>query len=332
VTVEERLAAFPRLPFATIPTPLERLERLGARIGLPGLLIKRDDLTGLASGGNKARKLEYIVADAKAKGCDWLVTTRGRQSNHARMTAAAAAKSGMGCTLVLGDPDPGNRAGNLLLDELFGAEIVFLGDANLEQMAEGIAAACRRLEGQGHRPYDIPVGGSSAIGELGYVEAVREFAGQIGDTPLDTVVIAVGSCGTAGGLTLGLKLFLPHVRMVGISVSRSVERLQNHIADKANEAAELLGVPERVKPDDYYVTDAWVGPRYGVPTDEAIAAIRLMARTEGILLDPVYTGKSMAGLIGLNRDGFFKDSKGVCFWHTGGLPALFAFEAEMLRR
>jgi D-cysteine desulfhydrase family pyridoxal phosphate-dependent enzyme len=304
------------------------MKRLGKALDVHNLWIKRDDLTGLAAGGNKARKLEFLIADALDKGCDHVLTVGGRQSNHCRMTAAAAAKAGMDCTLIIGDPDPGNRAGNLLLDEILGANLVFLGEANLQQMDAGMEREVERLRTRGKKPYEIPVGGSTPLGELGYVTAAREFAGQARDLNIDTAVVAVGSAGTAAGLVLGLKLFAPQVRLVGISVSRSVPRLGSLIADMANEIAGLLGIDTRVSPDEYDLTDSFVGPRYGVPSDSGLDAISLTARTEGILLDPVYTGKAMAGLIGLARESRFEGAEGVVFWHTGGLPALFAFEED----
>lgn len=326
-----RLDNFPRLSFACAPTPLEPMPRLGEAIGVKNLWVKRDDLTGLAAGGNKARKLEFLVADALAKGCDHLVTTGGRQSNHARMTAGAAARSGMGCSLVFGDPDPGNRAGNLLLDEILGAKLVFLGEANLSEMQAGIDREMERLRAVGRKPYAIPVGGSTPLGELGYVNAAREFAGQADGQSIDTAVLAVGSAGTAAGLLMGLKMFAPSVRLQGVSVSRSLERLGTLIADMANEIAELIEVDTRVSGADYDVSDQYVGAHYGVSSEKGLAAVRLAARTEGLLLDPVYTGKAMSGLIGLAEEGRFRNSTGVVFWHTGGLPALFAFEEDLLR-
>ncbi|HEY3269371.1 MAG TPA: D-cysteine desulfhydrase family protein [Armatimonadota bacterium] len=327
-----RLDSFPRIPFANAPTPLEAMPRLGAAIGLPNLWVKRDDLTGLAAGGNKARKLEFLVADAVAKGCDHLVTTGGRQSNHARMTAAAANRAGLGCTLVFGDPDEGNRPGNLLLDEILGADLVFLGESNLKQMAEGVEREMERLRAKGHTPYAIPVGGSTPLGELGYITAMQEWAEQAQGKGIDTIVLAVGSAGTAAGVSMGLKMFAPECRLLGVSVSRSLARLGTLIADMANEIAELLEVPQRVAHGDVEVSDDYVGPGYGVPSEAGIEAVRLTARTEGLLLDPVYTGKAMSGLIGLARAGRFADSTGVCFWHTGGLPALFAFESDFTNK
>jgi 1-aminocyclopropane-1-carboxylate deaminase/D-cysteine desulfhydrase-like pyridoxal-dependent ACC family enzyme len=246
------------------------------------------------------------------------------------MTAAAATKCGLGCTLVFGDPDPGNRAGNLVLDEILGAELVFLGEANLKEMHQGVEREMDRLRLQGKKPYAIPVGGSTPLGELGYVNASREFAEQAQGLNIDTAVVAVGSAGTSAGLLLGHKLFAPNVRLQGISVSRSLERIGTLIADMANEIAELIGTEIRVSGDDYSVSDEYVGPRYGVASDRGLAAIRLTARMEGLILDPVYTGKAMSGLIGLAEQGRFANSTGVVFWHTGGMPALFAFEEDVM--
>lgn len=324
-----KLDSFRRIHFAVTPTPLEPLENLGRELGIPNLWVKRDDLTGFAGGGNKARKLDWLIADAQDKGCDYIVTTGGRQSNHCRMTAAAASKLGMGCSLVLGDPDPGNRAGNLIMDVIFGANLVFIGEANLEQMQDGIDAEIARLRSEGKNPYMIPVGGATPLGGVAFVDAAREFARQIEGRNIDTLVIAVGSAGTSAGLALGLKIFAPHVRLVSISVSRSIDRLRQYIADKANASAELMETPIRVTPDDYELHDDYIGPKYGVPSDGALEAIYMTGRTEGLLLDPVYTGKAMAGLIDLARQGRFANSKGVAFWHTGGFPSLFAFENEV---
>lgn len=325
------LDQFPRVPLAFLPTPLEPMKRLGEALGLPNLWMKRDDLTGLASGGNKARKLEFLIGDALSKGCDHIVTTGGRQSNHCRMAAAAANRNNLGCSLVIGDPDPGNRQGNLLLDEMLGAEITFIGEANLQQMADGIEAEMERLRQLGKKPYSIPVGGSTPMGELGFVNAAREFAAQSKGLNIDTVLITVGSAGTSAGLLLGLKLFCPGVRLFGISISRSLPRLGSIISDMANDLAEMMGIETRVAPEDYDITDAYVGERYGVATEAGLEAMRLTARTEGILLDPVYTGKAMSGLMALTREGRFKNSTGIVFWHTGGLPGLFAFEDEIIR-
>ena len=326
-----RLDEFPRIPYANAPTPLEPMKRLGKAINVRNLWVKRDDLTALAAGGNKARKLEYLMAEAVALGCDHIVTTGGRQSNSCRMTAAAAARSGMGITLVFGDADPGDRTGNLVLDELFGAEMVFLGESTLDQCAAGIEREMERLRGLGKKPYAVPMGGSTPLGELGYVNAAREFAEQADGLGIDTVVVAVGSSGTAAGLALGLKMFTRNVRLVGISVSRNVTRLTTNIPDMANEVAALIDVDTRVSEEDVDLTDAYVGARYGVPSTAGMEAMRLTARTEGLLLDPIYTGKAMSGLIEMARQGSFAASDGVCFWHTGGLPAIFAFDEEVSR-
>lgn len=327
-----RLNDFRRLPLAALPTPLQPMDRLGAELSIRGLQIKRDDLTGLAGGGNKARKLEFLIADAVEKRSDHVITVGGWQSNHCRMTAAAAARSGMDCTLIVGDPDPGSRPGNLLLDEILGARLVFIGEATGLEMEAAMQREAEQLTERGRRPYTIPAGGSCPLGELGYVLAAREFARQAAGMEVDSVLVAVGSTGTAAGLVLGLKMFCPGVRLIGVSVSRSLQRLGSVIADMANDIADLLGISMRVTPDDYEMTDAFVGPRYGVASGAGLDAIRLVGRTEGILLDPVYTGKTMAGLIGLSREHRFAGSGGVVFWHTGGLPGLFAFERDFLRR
>lgn len=319
-----------RVPLAVTPTPLETMERLGAAIGLERLWVKRDDLTGLAGGGNKARKLEYLMADAEDSGCDHIVTTGGKQSNSCRMTAAAANRSGMGCTLVLGDPDPGTRYGNLLLDEVLGAELVFVDAPEAPEMMAGVERETDRLRAAGKKVYPIPVGGTTPLGELGYVRAAREFAEQAEGLGIDTVVLAVGSAGTIGGLALGLKMFAPGIRLIGVSVSRSESRLKEYVAEMANEAAALIGVAARVSTDDYEITDAFVGERYGVPSPAGQEALRVTARTEGIFLDPVYTAKAMSALFAMARGGEFTGSSGVCFWHTGGVPALDAFADEVM--
>lgn len=326
-----RLDTLRRVPLAVTPTPLETMDRLGKAIGLDHLWVKRDDLTGLAGGGNKARKLEYLMADAEDKGCDHIVTTGGKQSNSCRMTAAAANRLGMGCTLVLGDPDPGTRQGNLLLDEILGAELVFMDAPEAPEMMAGVERESERLRAAGKKVYPVPVGGTTPLGELGYVRAAREFAEQAEGSGIDTIVVAVGSAGTIAGLSLGLKMFTRGIRLIGVSVSRPESRLKNYIAEMANEAASLLGIATRVTPDDYEITDGFIGAGYAIPTPGAQEALRLTARTEGIFLDPVYTAKAMSALIANARDGSLADSNGVCFWHTGGVPAIYAFADSVLQ-
>jgi D-cysteine desulfhydrase len=293
--------------------------------------VKRDDNTGLASGGNKARKLEYLLADARARGADALLTVGGVQSNHARMTAAAACRLGMACHLVLDGVAPETRNGNLLLDDLFGATVEFLPDAPLAALHGAIAERAAALEQAGRRPYLIPIGGSSGLGALGYVAAARELAEQAeaAGIRVGAIVVAVGSTGTLAGLTLGAQLYLPETKVIGVSVSSPAVRCRGKAARIADEAARRLALPAALPAAAFSITDAFLGPGYGIPTPEGLAAIRLAARTEGLVLDPVYTGKALAGLAGLAAEGRLPAPAGtaVVFWHTGGLPALFASPA-----
>jgi D-cysteine desulfhydrase family pyridoxal phosphate-dependent enzyme len=322
-----RLDEVPRIALAHLPTPLEPAPRLGAACGIPSLWVKRDDATGLALGGNKARKLEYLLADARARGADTLLTIGGIQSNHARMTAAAACRLGMACELFLEGEEPRERQGNLLLDDLFGARVSFLGPATLNEMNQAMAARAAELEAEGRVPYPIPVGGSNAIGAIGYVAAARELAVQAAAENLDigAIVVAVGSTGTLAGLTVGLRLFLPEVRLLGVSVSSPTIRCQTKAWRITRLFSGRVGWHYVLHPNDFQVTAEFIGPGYGIPTPEAVAAIRLAARTEGLLLDPIYTGKAFAGLQAMAAAGALPRDRAVVFWHTGGSPALFAF-------
>ncbi|MEJ5297620.1 MAG: D-cysteine desulfhydrase family protein [Armatimonadota bacterium] len=320
-----KLDELPRMTLAHIPTPLEEAPRLAGHLGLNRLLIKRDDQTGLALGGNKARKLEYLMAEAIQAGSDIVLTDGGPQSNHARMTAAAARKLGLDVALVLGGPDFQEFQGNLLLDILMGAPIRFLKDQDVPEMEAEMARLAEELRHQGRRPYIVPIGGSTPIGACGYVRGMRELAGQLGDEKVQ-IILPVGSCGTLAGCVLGARLFLPGSTVIGISVSRKSAPLRARTAEIASECAELLGVPERFSPDDIVAYDQYYGPAYGVPTPEGRDAIITSARLEGLLLDPVYTGKAMAGLFDLARKGALDNRRPVVFLHTGGVAALFAFE------
>jgi D-cysteine desulfhydrase family pyridoxal phosphate-dependent enzyme len=317
-----------RVPLAHLPTPLEPLDRLGADLGKPPgtLWVKRDDLTALGGGGNKARKLEYLCADALAQGCDTLVTGGGVQSNHVRITAAAANRLGLACTIVVAGDRPDVPAGNVLLDELLGPEIVwFGGDGHLayQEMEDAIVAAAARLAAEGRKPYAMPIGGASAVGALGYVQAAGELLSEIPD--VDKVVVADGSGGTHAGLAAGLG---DHARVLGVDVGAR-DDLDRYVPARAAEVARLAGLPEPVGAERFGrtagpVDHAHAGPAYGVPTDAAREALVLAARLEGLVLDPVYTGKAMAGLIAGCRSGGIAPSAQVVFVHTGGLPALFA--------
>jgi len=310
-----------RFPLATLPTPLQEAPRLAEAIGLDRLLIKRDDNTGLAMGGNKARKLEFLVADALKQGADILVTLGAPQSNHARMTAAAARVAGLDCRLILNGPPIEEVQGNLLLDRFFGATWTFAGDRPSPERMTEVAA---ELQAEGRKPYVIPGGGSNGLGALGYVGCSVEMADQLaelGERPR-YVVCAAGSCGTLSGLTLGIALAAPDLQVVGVSISRSVPDRVAKVRKIMAESCEHLDLPT---PDA--VPEVWgdyIGPGYGMQTELSKRALETVAHREGILLDPVYTAKAFGGLIGEIEKGRVKRSDLVVFVHTGGTPALFA--------
>ena len=324
------LADIPRISLAHLPTPLEPLPRLSEHLGGPTIYIKRDDQTGLALGGNKVRKLEFLVADALAQDCDTLVTTGGVQSNHARQTAAAAARLGLHCELFLprivsGRSEAYESQGNVLLDRLLGATIHLLPRESYE--SKTFDAAVARLRDEGRKPYFIPTGGSTTIGALGYVVATQELlaqAQQLGISPTH-IVVATGSCGTHGGIVAGFALAGHGARIQGISVAGKADDRANVVRTRATDALDLIGGPIGAVAERVNVLDQYVGAGYGQPTEGMLEAVRLLAKLEGILLDPVYTGKAMAGLIDLVRRGEFKSHDTVIFWHTGGVPALFAY-------
>jgi D-cysteine desulfhydrase len=315
------------LALAHLPTPLEPMERLGRHLGMgPGCLwVKRDDATGLAGGGNKARKLEYLCADAVAQGCDTLVTGGGRQSNHVRMTAAAANRLGLRCTVVLGSDQPSVPSGNVLLDELLAPDIVWAGSLDYYGVEGAIEETCGRLEREGRRPYRMPIGGASAVGALGYVRAAEELLDQHPDT--EVVVVADGSGGTHAGLVAGLG---DHHRVLGVDVGTRPD-LDEQVPAKAAETAKLAG---RAAPaGEVHIDHDRFGSGYGAPTPECREALDLAARLEGLILDPVYSGKAMAGLIAARGDGRIAADTQVVFLHTGGMPALFAASyAEWIRQ
>lgn len=318
----------PRVRLATLPTPLEPAPRFSEMLGGPKVWLKRDDLTGLGMGGNKARKLEFLMAEALASGADVVVTAGGKQSNHCRMTAAAARKLGLDPVLVLtGDPDR-NIPGNLLLDIIYGAEIHYAGDVAWPELEEMECRVCEDLRRKGRRPYLIPVGGATPTGSVGYVNGIVELSSQMYEMGLaaDYLYHPTGSCGTQAGLVLGSKALSAGFKVVGVSVSRDQEQVCNRVAELCQKTAELLGIGCKVEGDDIVVLDGYVGERYGVPSPASLEAIKILAETEGVLLDPVYTGKAMAGLIDQIRKGKFKKTDNVIFLHTGGAPALFAFE------
>jgi D-cysteine desulfhydrase family pyridoxal phosphate-dependent enzyme len=308
----------PRIRFASLPTPLEVLPRLSAELGGPRIWVKRDDLTGLAFGGNKTRKLEYILAEAQANGAKTLISVGAAQSNHCRQVAALAARFGFDCILVLnGEPDQA-ATGNLLVDRLFDAEIVWTSRPEREST---LKAVFEDAWAKGRRPYLIPLGGSTGLGALGYEAAFRELLTQ--QIQLDWVVVASSSGGTQAGLALGARRAQWAGKVLGISIDEPQDTLQCVVAGIANEAASLLGEAHHFDAGDILVNADYLGAGYGILADPEIEAIRLFARTEGLLLDPVYTGRAAAGMIDLVRKGFFKESETILFWHTGGTPALF---------
>ncbi|KFE53901.1 D-cysteine desulfhydrase [Pseudomonas syringae] len=325
--IKQKLAEFNRLQLLGGPTALEKLERLSLWAGRD-IYIKRDDTTTLALGGNKVRKLEYLAADALAQGADTLITAGAIQSNHVRQTAAIAARLGLGCVALLENPIATEDTnylnnGNRLLLELFDAKVELV--ENLDNADEQLHALAARLRNSGKNPYVVPIGGSNALGALGYVRAGFELAEQIKQTGLEfaAVVLASGSAGTHSGLALALAESLPNLPVVGVTVSRPEETQLPKVQGLAERTAELMGValPEAFKVE---LWDEYFGPRYGEPNAGTLSAIKLVASHEGILLDPVYTGKAMAGLLdGIGRQRF--DEGPLIFLHTGGAPALFAY-------
>jgi D-cysteine desulfhydrase len=310
----------PRLRFAHLPTPIEELKRLSAELGGPRIFVKRDDATGLALGGNKTRKLEFIVADALAKGARTLVTAGAAQSNHCRQTAAAAAKFGLSCVLVLNGEAAAQPSANLFLDGLFGARVVWVKDRKDRERTQ--EEVFRELESRGEAPYFLPYGGSTPLGALGYAYAVQEVLSQ-GCNP-DCFVFGTSSGGTHAGLVLGARIFGYGGRVLGISIDEAEAWLKARVSDLASEASELLGPRIDFSPDEILADDSYCRAGYGVLTDAEREALRLFARVEGLLLDPVYTARAAAGLIDLIGKGYFGGGESVLFWNTGGQPALFA--------
>jgi D-cysteine desulfhydrase family pyridoxal phosphate-dependent enzyme len=313
-----RAAGEGRVPLAHLPTPLEPMARLGEALGVPRLLVKRDDCTGLALGGNKARKLEYLCAEAQALGCDVLVTGGGPQSNHVRMTSAAANRLGLDCHVALAGKTPEVASGNLLLDGLLGTELHFTGAVGYYDIEASIEELAAMLTRDGRRPFAIPVGGASVTGVLAYADAADELTAQLGGDEIDCVVVADGSGGTHAGLLAG---FGDHVRVLGVDVGTRPD-LDDVVPRLAEEAARRAGRP--APPAHAVIDHERFGTGYGALTDETIEALELTARSEGIVLDPIYSGKAMAGLIAAVRDGRIGRDETVVFWHTGGAPALFA--------
>jgi D-cysteine desulfhydrase family pyridoxal phosphate-dependent enzyme len=319
------LSSIPRVSLALLPTPLQPAPQLAKALGGPQLWLKRDDLTGFGGGGNKARGLEFLLADALAQAADTLVTGAGPQSNHVRTTAAAAAYVGLAMVAVYFGAPTARAEGNERLARLFGAEVRFTGDPDRASVDYGIVAAVAELSAAGRRPYAIPRGGANALGALGYVLAARELAEQcaaLGLNP-DAIVLATGSCGTQAGLLAGLRALGLPWRVEGFTVSRSVAEAGARVLAIAGAVAARLGLAGIITADDVIIHDGFIGPGYGVPTPAGAAAMRLAARHAGVLLDPTYTGKAFAGFMAHIHNRRFQSGDQVIFLHTGGEPALF---------
>jgi len=329
------LARFPRRRYTEGRTPIQPLPHLTSHLGGPNLFVKRDDFLGLAGGGNKTRKLEFVVAEALEQGADTLITAGSVQSNHCRLTLAAAIREGLKCQLVLEERVPGSydpeASGNNFLYRLLGAEKIHVvqggGDVGAAQneLAEGLAAEARKA-------YVIAGGASTPLGALGYVGCAEEILFQTFDAGqrIDHVICASGSGGTHAGLVTGFAGNNARIPVTGISVRHPREKQEKHILDLANATASLLGLDAELSDAAVVVRDEYVGPGYSLPTKEMVAAVLLLARLEGLLLDPIYTGKAMAGLLDLCRNGHFRPDENVLFLHTGGAPSLFAFHADLI--
>jgi len=326
------LGAFPRIRLGHFPTPLEFMPNLTKHLGGPNLYIKRDDCTGLATGGNKTRKLEFLVAQALEQGADTLITQGAVQSNHARQTVAAAAKVGLQCKILLEErvtnaTEEYDQSGNVLLDRLLGGDIVarLPAGTDMQQEMEKLAA---ELRSAGRKPYVMPGGGSNPVGALGYVGCAQELLNQSFETGLriDHVVHATGSTGTQAGLVVGLRSSNSGIPVYGVSVRAPKAKQEENVWKLVQATVDYMGLPaSSVERADVVANSDYVGDGYGIPTDSMIEALRLTAEHEAILLDPVYSGKGMAGLIALIRSGHFKKGENVVFVHTGGAVGLYGY-------
>lgn len=329
------LAKFPRRRYTFGPTPLEFLPRFTEAVGGPQIYIKRDDLLGLTSGGNKTRKLEFLVADALAQKADTLITCGAVQSNHCRLTLSAAVKEGLKCRLVLEERVPGSynpeASGNNFLFQLLGVEKIIVVPAGSDMMA-AMNSVAKELEAEGRKGYVIPGGGSNAIGATGYVACAQEIQDQLFQMGIEIhrVCVASGSAGTHAGLLTGFLGCNMNIPIVGIGVSRDPQDQDPLVHKVAVETAKRLGIRQEIEKDSVVTFGDYWRPQYSVPNAKMVEAVNLMAKTEGILLDPVYTGKAMAGLIDLCRNGYFKKEENLLFVHTGGSPALYAYQKVLL--
>ena len=349
---------FSKVRLSDLPTPFEEAPRFSQVLGGPRIFVKRDDATALALGGNKARKLEFLLGDALARQCDTVITAGGPQSNHARMTAAASVKLGMQPVLVLDGDDPGTRQGNLLLDHILGADLVFTGQRASEDV---IAETEVNLKREGKKPYVIPVGGSNSIGTLGYIGCARELAHDFASAEISpsTLYLATGSSGTLAGLLLGKLIYGLSFYIKGVAVSPGADKKEARVLELIKEAIDLIkeklegferrteiqagscdvdklknqifGITEEDIRANISITEGFVGPGYAVPTAEGIEAIFTLARSEGIITDPVYTGKALACLMADVRNGLYSKDEAIVFLHTGGTPANFAYVNAFLK-
>ena len=330
------LSGFPRRRYTAGNTPIEKLERFSALFNGPAVYCKRDDLLGLAGGGNKTRKLEFLMADAIAKGADTIITCGAVQSNHCRLTLAASKKEGLACQLVLEQRVPNSynpRAnGNNFLFDLLGVEAVHVVESGGDIVAKKMADVAESLKAKGRKPYVIPGGGSNAIGGLGYVSCAQEMLQQLFemDVHIDAVVCTSGSTGTHGGLLTGIVGSNAQIPVIGIGINRKKDAQRQAVYDICGKLAEKLNLKERPSMEEVIVFDDYIGEGYSRATSGMLEAVKLVARTEAILLDPVYTGKTMAGMIDLLKKGYFSSMKNILFLHTGGSPALFAYTEYFL--
>jgi D-cysteine desulfhydrase family pyridoxal phosphate-dependent enzyme len=318
----DRVVAAPHLPLTPYPTPIEELPRLRALLGMSArLFVKRDDALSFGGGGNKVRKLEMLVARALAEGADALVTMGGLQSNHIRVTAAVAAKLGMPCVLVVNGEPQTRLTGNALLVDLLGAQVEYVGSR--AERGPRMERVLDRMRQAHRRPFAIPLGGSTAVGALGYVRAVEELLTQM--EPPDVIVHAASSGGTQAGLTAGCALHGLHTRVMGISADESAVELARTVRRILEGMSTVVGIDAAsLAPHGVETDDRFIGGGYAIPSTRSKDAVTVAARTEGLLLDPVYTAKAMAGLMAYAREGRFDHARSVLFWHTGGIPGLFA--------
>ena len=329
------LSAFPRVQLGHLPTPLEHLPRLSKHLGGPDIWVKRDDCTGLATGGNKTRKLEFSMAEALAQKADTIVTVGAVQSNHVRQAAAAACKLGLQCEVLLEhrvqDPSyPYANSGNVLLDRIFGANLrEYPGGTDFDAAMQEVAA---EVIARGDKPYLIPGGASNTVGALGYVNCVIELLEQADnlDLHIDHLVTATGSAGTQAGLIVGLKALQREIPLLGVGVNVPRDVQEEKVYKLACETAEYIGKPGIVAREDVVANCDYVGEGYGVPTEGMNEAVLLLARLEGLLFDPVYSGKALAGMIDLIRRGEFGTTENIVFLHTGGAAALFAYSDQLV--